>query len=62
MPPLTRISSPMWYFRMLASSLAFPAGFWEKEAELISRLLTGKVHNSLNRYKHAVSTHCMLCP
>lgn len=30
-PPLTRISSPMWYFRMLASSLALPAGLWERK-------------------------------
>lgn len=43
MPPLTRISSPTWYFRMLASSLALPVGVWEKKAELILRLVTGVV-------------------
>lgn len=43
MPPLTRISSPTWYFRMLASSLALPVGVREKKAELILRLVTGAV-------------------
>ena len=36
MPPLTRISSPMWYFRMLASSLALPAGLWERKESRVN--------------------------
>lgn len=49
MPPLTRISSPTWYFRMLASSLALPVGVWEKKAELILRLVTGVVKEGPRR-------------
>lgn len=43
MPPLTRISSPMWYFRMLVSSLAFAVRLWEKETLLSTRVVAGEV-------------------
>lgn len=69
MPPLTRISSPMWYLRMLASSLALPAGKWGKEAGLTARLATGMLRAGRPRrntprtdLEHSSSTYNLFNP
>lgn len=74
-PPLTRISSPMWYFRMLVSSLAFAVRWQKKETLLCTRGMTGEVKgqekmavvsseqdNSLNKQKRVPSAHCVHSP
>lgn len=75
MPPLTRISSPMWYFRMLVSSLAFAVRLRREETLLSPRAVTDEAleqektpvvsaeqDDLLNKQKCSLSTYCVYSP